>query len=133
MGQSGIEQGLALYEDLKLLHSLLAGNLTDEEYARRTSALSVTYGEAFDMAAEDFDAAEEHEWTVAGPDAYPCVLRVNPGMAVRTPLKWELDLLEGCLHAIPDFLSRHIDKAEIPVSLSSGPSTFVLERLGEEG
>lgn len=70
MGQSGIEQGVALYEDLLLLHQLLAGQLSDEEYGRRTSALSVTFGEAFEIAPEDFDLAEEHRWSVAGPEAY---------------------------------------------------------------
>jgi tetratricopeptide (TPR) repeat protein len=129
MGQSGIEQGLALYEDAQLLRTLLRGELSDEDSRRRTSAISVTYGEAFDISPEDLDAAEEHGWSVAGPEAYPCVWRVNPGMALRTPLKWELELLEGCLRAIPDFLRQQVRKAEIPVTISSDPSTIQLERL----
>ena len=43
---------------------------------------------------------------MAGPEAYPLVLRINPGMAVRPPLAWELELLEACLRAIPKFLAR---------------------------
>ena len=132
MGQSGIEQGLALYEDLELLRTLLSGELSDEESGRRTSAISVTYGEAIDIAPEDVDAAEEQGWPVAGPEGYPCVLRVNPGMALRTPLKWELELLEGCLRAIPDFLHRHVSKAEIPVTISGDPSMLQLERLVDQ-
>lgn len=131
MGQSGMEQGLALYEDLQLLRTLMTGQLSDEESGRRTSAISVTYGEAFDVAPEDLDEARKHGWPVAGPEAYPCVLRVNPGMAVRTPLKWELELLEGCLRTIPDFLGKRVDKMEVATSVSENILTLRLERLEE--
>jgi tetratricopeptide (TPR) repeat protein len=131
MGQSGMEQGLALYEDIQLLRILLTGQLSDEESGRRTSAISVTYGEKFDVAPQDLDEVAKHGWSVAGPEAYPCVLRVNPGMAVRTPLKWELELLEGCLRTIPDFLGKHFGKAEITASLSGDTITLRLERLEE--
>jgi len=104
MGQSGMTLGLALYEDLDLLRRLITGDASDEENARRTSALSLTYGEAFELAARDTDAVEKHGWPIAGPEAYPTVLRVNPGLAIRVPLKWELELLNGCLEYIPKFL-----------------------------
>jgi hypothetical protein len=129
MGQSGIEQGLAIYEDLRLLRKMIAGQLSDEEAGRRTSAISMTYGEASELAPQDMDALEEHGWPVAGPDTYPCVLRVNPGLAIRTPLKWELELLEGSLRALPDFLVRRVDTAEIAVPLRDGPSMFHFERM----
>jgi tetratricopeptide (TPR) repeat protein len=131
MGQSGMEQGFALYEDIELLRTLLTGRLSDEESGRRTSAISVTYGEKFDVAPEDLDETEKHGWPVAGPEAYPCVLRVNPGMALRTPLKWELELLEGCMRAIPDFLGKRVGKTEIAASVSGDIITLRLERLEE--
>jgi hypothetical protein len=118
MGQSGIEQGLALYEDLELLRLLVSGELSDKEHACRTSAISVTYGEAFDLAPEDVAAAKQHKWAVSGPDAYPCVMRINPGLALRTPLKWELELLEGSLRAIPDFLQRGATSEKLHVTIS---------------
>lgn len=133
MGQSGIEQGLALYEDQELLGSLLSGHLSDEAAGRRTSAISVTYGERFDIAPDDLDAAEQHGWPVAGPEAYPCVLRVNPGMAIRTPLKWELELLEGCLRSIPDFLGKRDGKAEVAVSVSGDTLKLQLELMDDGG
>jgi hypothetical protein len=34
------------------------------------------------------------------------IIRLNPGMAMRPPLAWELELAEGCLRAIPSFLKR---------------------------
>lgn len=132
MGQSGVQLGLALYEDLDVLRAILSGEFSDEENARLNSGLSVTYGQAFEMAPEDLDAAEEQGWLVAGPDAYPSVLRVNPGLAVRTPLKWELQLLEGCLRAIPEFLARHADSAQLPVALAGDTLTLQVARLGDE-
>jgi len=132
MGQSGLEQGLVLYEDLQLLRQLLNNDISEEEMRRRTSAISVTYGEPFDVAPEDLDAAEANRWEVAGPEAYPCVLRVNPGLALRTPLPWELKLVEGCLRAIPDFISRQAVKTEIPLNVSGDLLLMRLERL-EDG
>jgi hypothetical protein len=104
MGQSGMTLGLAMYEDLNLLLEILSGNAEDEENTRRTSGLSTTFGEAFEVAPRDFDAAQEHGWPVAGPEAYPSPIRVNPGFAFRPPLAWELELLEGCLRAVPGFV-----------------------------
>ena len=132
MGQSGIEQGLALYEDPELLRTLLTGQISDEESGRRTSAISLTYGEAFELAPQDLDAVEEHGWPVAGPEAYPCVLRVNPGMALRTPLKWELELLEGCVRVIPDFVGKHVANAEVAVTVAGEALTLKLERLKDD-
>jgi hypothetical protein len=131
MGQSGIEQGLALYEDQRLLEELLHGELSDEESRLRTSALSVTYGEAFDIAPDDVDAIEKHGWPVAGAVAYPCVLRVKPGMALTTPLKWELELLEGCLQAIPIFLGRRAASGDISVAIAGSTTSFQLQRLDD--
>ncbi len=58
------------------------------------------------MPVRDLDAAEQLGWQVAGPEAYPFVVRISPGMATRPPLVWELELLEGCLRTIPTFLAQ---------------------------
>ncbi len=104
MGQMGMQLGLALYEDLNLLKRILRGRMSDEETARCTSALSLTFGEVFDVSPLDVDAFQEHGWPVASEEAYPCVMRVNPGLALRAPLEWEIDLLQGCLRLLPPFL-----------------------------
>ncbi|MCI0331897.1 MAG: hypothetical protein L0228_01570 [Planctomycetes bacterium] len=132
MGQSGMQLGLALYEDLGVLRTILRGEFTDEETARMSTAFSVTYSEAFEIAPEDLDAAEENDWPIAGPEAYPSVLRVNPGLAVRTPLKWELELLEACLRAIPEFLSQCAGSARIPAAISGSTLTLELARLEDD-
>jgi hypothetical protein len=103
MGQSGMTLGLALYEELQVLQAILR---EDEDATRRHSGLSVIFSEAFEISVRDLDAAEQNGWPVAGPEAYPLAFRVNPGMAVRPPLAWELELAEACLRALPAYLQR---------------------------
>lgn len=127
MGQMGMTLGLALYEDLDMLRAMLSGTESEEEGARRTSGLSLMYGEAFEIPISDLDAVEKHGWPVAAPEAYPEAIRVNPGRAIRPALPWELELLEGCLEALPRFLaagaspweeSLRTAKGELPLRLS---------------
>jgi tetratricopeptide (TPR) repeat protein len=129
MGQSGMTLGLALYEDRQVLSEILTGAGSDEENFRRTSAISLTFGEAFEMAPADLDAAERHGWEIAGPEAYPCAMRVNPGNAVRPPLAWELELLAGVLRAIPDFLARKEKNTTVTVPAAAGELTLELTLL----
>jgi hypothetical protein len=121
MGQSGMTLGLAMYEDLELLQSILR---QEGDTDRRQAGISVMFGEAFEISVRDLDTAERHGWPVAGPEAYPLILRVNPGMAVRPPLAWELELTEACLRAIPDFL-QHPSGGEFCVTVPT--STGELE------
>ncbi|MBL4885924.1 MAG: hypothetical protein JKY95_15505 [Planctomycetaceae bacterium] len=106
MGQQGMELGIALYEDLELLQMILAEKFSDEEGSRRTSAISLTFGEEWDIAPEDLDAMKEHNWPVADAEAYPSVLRINPGMTIRVPLAWEIELLVASLQSILSFLDE---------------------------
>ena len=103
IGQQGVTLGLALYEDLQVLQLILTEK---DAFPRSNAGLSVMYSEAFEISVRDLAAAEEHGWPVAGPEAYPLAIRVNPGMAIRPPLVWEVELLEACLRAIPVFLKR---------------------------
>jgi tetratricopeptide (TPR) repeat protein len=107
MGQSGLMQGLTLYENLKLLKRMWAGAYDQEENARRSVALTLLYGEESDTPPADVDAANEYGWKVARPDAYPTIFHKDRGMTIRPALAWELELMEGCLRAIPGFIDRH--------------------------
>jgi hypothetical protein len=60
------------------------------------------------------------------PAAYPLALRINPGRTVRTPLRWELRLLEACLWAIPDFLAVDAERARIRTPRVSETMELVL-------
>ncbi|HWE36167.1 MAG TPA: hypothetical protein VG406_06310 [Isosphaeraceae bacterium] len=136
MGQSGLTLGLALYEDLDLLRRMWAGDLSDEENARETVALSVTFDDASGIPPADFDAAEANGWEVAGPEAYPAVFRKERGMSMRPPLAWELELLEGCLRALPAFVVRRRPDDPTPETLevptSAGPLPLTLTWVADD-
>jgi tetratricopeptide (TPR) repeat protein len=129
MGQSGVQQGLAVYEDLPALQRMITGNASEEENARGMSALSLMFSEAFEMPVRDLDAVEKHGWPVAGPEAYPLVMHVDPGLATRPPLAWELEVLEGCLRSIPDFLKQNDASFVKMVPITSGKLELRLARV----
>jgi hypothetical protein len=116
MGQGGMARGLVLYDNLEILQRIQSGELSEEENARLSSCLAVVYGEAEDLPPADREAARQHGWRVAGPDAYPSVYRMEPGLSMRQPLAWELTLLEGCLRALPAFVRKKTRRLE-PLTL----------------
>src|SRR5215831_10948127 len=135
MGQSGLTTGLALYEDVEPLRRLWAGERGDEDNARQSVATNVTF-EAWDIPVADLEAAQRHGWQLARPDAYPEVFHKERGLALRPPLAWELELLEGCLRAVPEFVARHRQgepaTEEMIVLVASGPLKLVLAWMGED-
>jgi tetratricopeptide (TPR) repeat protein len=136
MGQSGLTIGLALYDDLKALRRLWAGRRADEDNARQSVVTSVTFGEEWDIPVADLEAAQRHGWPVARADAYPEVFHKERGLAVRRPLAWELELLEGCLRAVPGFGERHPQddpaREEVIVPAASGQLKLVLAWVPED-
>ncbi len=123
MGQSGMVLGIAMYEELDVLYATL-DNAGDEEVLRRTSAISMLFGEAFEMPFADLDAIEAHAWPVAAPEAYPHAYRINPGLAIRPLLPWELELLEGVLRAIPVFVA---EVSERTIAVHTGTGSLQLQ------
>lgn len=126
MGQSGMQYGLAVHEDEQNLRKMLLDSGEDEDSSWSMSALTMLFSKMWEIPALDLDAAERHGWPVAGPEAYPLVLRVNPGHAIRPPLVWELELLEGCLRAIPEFLTGTQAALSTCVPVVSGKLTLRL-------
>lgn len=130
MGQSGLTLGLALYEDLRIVRKTQAGQLDDEDHARHAVVLSMTYGEETDLTGKDVEAVQEYGWKLAGPEAYPSLFKKERGMALRPPLSWELELMTGCLRAVPEFVNRRQQdgpaKEEITVPVASGSLRLVL-------
>jgi hypothetical protein len=129
MGQGGMTSGLVLYDDLDTLLRIQQGGLSEEENARQTAALAVVFGGQEDLAPEDVAAAERHGWPVAGPDAYPSVYRMEPGLSLRPPLAWEVGLLEGSLRAVPEFArkkTRRVAPLALTVPTAGGELPLVL-------
>jgi tetratricopeptide (TPR) repeat protein len=131
MGQSGMVLGLALYEDFETLAAILSSFASEEDNFRRTTGLSVMYGEAFEVPIPDLDAIEKYGWPVEGPEGYPFPVRVNPGRSVRPPLAWELELLEGCLRAVPRFLAEKTLSREMLVPVASGELRLRISRMDQ--
>jgi tetratricopeptide (TPR) repeat protein len=134
MGQSGLTTGLVLYEKLKSLRRMWAGG--NEDNARRAVATTVTFGEEWDLPVADLEAARKHGWPVARPDAWPEIFHKERGLSMRPPLAWELELMEGCLRAVPGFVSlrRQDDstREEITVRGASGEWKVTLSWVGDD-
>lgn len=136
MGQSGLSRGLALYQRLPQLRNLLRTGENGQEAARQTVGISVTFGEEWTVPAADVDAAKAHGWIVARPDAYPHAFRKEVGFDLQPPLASELNLLDACLRAVPQFvtLRRQDDpgRETMKVSAASGERKLVLSWVTEE-
>lgn len=129
MGQSGMTYGVALYESLEDMLRLMSGRVTTNEEAARISALSITFGEAFDIAPRDLIAQEQQGWPVAGKEGYPTITRVNQGGSMRPPLVWELELATACLAALPDFRYRAGATTTATTPIGDGDVTLRLKWL----
>jgi hypothetical protein len=119
------------------LQKMWAEDREDEDHPRQSVATTVTFGEEWDNPVADLEAAKKHGWQVARPDAYPEVFHKERGLSLRPPLAWELELMEGCLRAVPDFVTRHQQddpaKAKIAVPVASGPLKLVLSWVMDNG
>lgn len=135
MGQSGLTLGLALYENLSLLRRMWAGKLSDEEAARKTVALTITFDDDGSIPEVDLESAERHQWTVAAPEAYPSIFRKERGLSMRPPLSWEIDLMDACLRVLPDFVARRPPddptRELVPVPGASAPMELGLSWIEE--
>ena len=134
MGQSGLTFGVSLYENLNILRKKWSGRIT-EENARETVTLTLLFGDETEISVLDLEAVRKHGWDVAGPEAYPLIFRKERGMTIRPPLAWELELMEGCLRAIPAFLARHrpdhLSKHKMTVPVVLGTLTLILSWVAE--
>jgi hypothetical protein len=129
MGQGGMTKGLVLYDNLETLQRIQQGNLSDEENARLSAGLTIVFGEKDDLVPADGEAAEKYAWRVAESHAYPSVYRMEQGLSMRQPLAWEVQLLEGCLRGIPEFVrkkTRRLEPLPITVPAAGGELLLVL-------
>lgn len=133
MGQHGQTLGLALYDDPEAIETI-SGNCCQPGDSIPGTSLSVTFNEAFQFPIADLTAAEEHHWPVASPEAWPFVLCTDRGVEVRQVTSWELQLLESCLRAIPDFVEQHpfaeADPDDPPVPAAGGSLKLMLSWSG---
>ena len=108
LGKKGKVKGLWLCDDWK--SCLLVGRGRYETIAEQLRYTALHFSARTEIGPSDLEKAKRHGFEVAGPRAYPVVLRKVPGEDFRSPDAGELELLEACLCVIPDFLKRAGDR-----------------------
>jgi len=101
LGRTGVTMGLALYRRWDDVVATLRGLRSCEEI----SGFSVFFDEIAVMAPADLHLVECNGWPICTPEAYPVVLRFEPGRQPQSPDSKELDYVETCLRVIPDFVT----------------------------
>ena len=139
LGNKGKVKGLWLCDDWKTCLLVERGHYQSIAEHLRYTALH--FGGRTEVSPDDLERIQRHGFEVAGPRAFPAVLRKEPGEDFRSPDAGELELLEACLGVIPDFLKRAGDRKpdvfEYAFKGAIGKMTLDLswvpnERLGAE-
>jgi hypothetical protein len=107
LGKKGKVRGLWLCDDWKTCALVERGRY--EAIAEHLRYTALHFGDRTEISPNDLERAQRHGFEVAGPKAFPAVLRKEPGDDFRSPDAGELELLEACLGIIPDFLKRAED------------------------
>ena len=101
LGRTGVTMGVALYRGWSDVLAMLRGLRDCEEM----SGFTVIFDEVAVMAPVDLYLVERNGWPICTPEAYPAVLRFEPGRQPQSPRSEELDYIESCLRIIPDFVT----------------------------
>jgi hypothetical protein len=105
LGRTGVTLGLALHNDWGDVRDMLRGLRGWDEM----SGFSVIFDEVAILAPADLYLVERNGWPVPMPEAYPAVLRFEPGRQPQSPAGEDLEYIECCLQTIPDFVTRDVD------------------------
>jgi tetratricopeptide (TPR) repeat protein len=114
LGRTGVTLGLVMFHRREDAMALITGQKEWDEL----SALSVVFEEDAIMAPADLALVERRGWPIATPEAYPAVMRLEPGRAPLSPSSDDLVHLEGCLRTIPDFVASGHDAKAYEVTAS---------------
>src|SRR5207249_6240854 len=104
-----------------------------QELAAQNAGWAVTFSDEDELPEEDLDAIEQHRWRIAGRRAFPSAYRTDPGMKMRPPTPDELQLLEACLRAVPEFVrkkTRRVEPTTTTVPTSAGEAVLNLSWVG---
>jgi len=108
LGNKGRVTGLWLCDDWKTCVLVERGRYeTIAEHLRYTA---LHFGGRTEISPKNLEKIGRHGFEVAGPRAFPSVLRKEPGEDFHSPDAGELEILEACLWVIPDFLKRAEDR-----------------------
>jgi hypothetical protein len=101
LGRTGVTMGLAIYRDWNKVLAMLRGLAKNGDM----SGFSVVFDEVAILAPADLYLVERNGWPIRTPEAYPAIMRHEPGRQPHSPSGEELDYIDGCLRVIPDFLT----------------------------
>jgi hypothetical protein len=108
LGKKDKVKGLWLCGDWKTCVLVERGQY--EIIAEHLRYTALHFGDRTEISPTDLEKIQKHGFEVAGPRAFPVVLRKEPGADFRSPDAGELEILEACLSVIPDFLKRAEDR-----------------------
>jgi hypothetical protein len=108
VGKKGKVRGIWLCDDWKSCVLFERGRY--EAIAEHVRYTALQFGRRTEISPNDLEKIVQHGFEVAGPKAFPIVVRKEPGKDFRSPDAGELEILEACLFVIPDFLKRAEDR-----------------------
>ncbi len=117
LGRTGVTLGLILLETWEDVQDMLVGERSCEEMP----GLAVIFDEITILAPADLYLVERNGWPVSTPEAYPAVLRFEPGRPPQSPSAEDLEYIESCLQTVPDFVRRGVEAKTYEVE-SNGKS-----------
>jgi tetratricopeptide (TPR) repeat protein len=93
-------------------------------------ARTLFFSEIFETSPSDDVVAAREGWSVAAPEAYPTIAAYDGNADPMLPKLWEVELIDACLLAIPQFVRRHDFESTqvetITVHAICGPRTLKL-------
>ena len=109
MGNSGVEYGLAVYNDWADIEKLYTGLDNPMEALPLEGALTLFYEGVSQLPLEDYEAMQQYEWEVADDErAHPIPAFFQRDGGMRRPTPDELLWLTAALRAIPILVRDHL-------------------------
>lgn len=110
MGNSGIEYGLAVYDDWADVERMYQGVDDPREAMPPQGALSLFFERISQFPIADLEAMQHYGWEVAGDQAYPIPAIFKRDGGIRRPAPEELVWLTAALRAIPILVRDHLHR-----------------------
>jgi hypothetical protein len=108
MGHGKETYGLATYESMESL-ALTYDGAPPQIAVQYGALMSVILDNQEIMAFADLDAINYHQWPVAGPEAYPAVMKLQEAEDdIEPPTPEDLIFLSAALRMLPVFVQRHL-------------------------
>ena len=109
LGAGGEVEGLALYQTLGPLRYAQAG-LPALPTGDGDNVISMLYSEMHEISFAELDALEFHQWPIAGPTAYPLLMKLGAMAALEQLTLTELQQLTAVITVLPAFVEAHMKR-----------------------